>query len=56
MPDKLKLFLETLTDEEADAMWLYLDGDPRAAGDMIELIIESHPNLQAGGINGATTT
>jgi hypothetical protein len=41
MPEFIKEFLEGLTDEQAEAAWLWLDG-----GDMfeaIDAIIDSHP-------------
>jgi hypothetical protein len=41
MPEFIKEFLEGLTDEQAEAAWLWLDG-----GDMFEAvdaILESHP-------------
>ena len=41
MPDKLKLFLETLPPEDYDEFINYLDGDPDAIHDMIALIVSS---------------
>lgn len=39
MPDKLKLFLETLPEDDRDEILRYLDGDPDAVHKMIDLII-----------------
>lgn len=38
MPEYLKAFLQTLTPEQADETWLWFDGDPDAAGKVIEVV------------------
>lgn len=45
MPEILKAFLKNLNDKDAEEVWLYLDGDPRAISDMIEFIVDSHLEL-----------
>lgn len=39
MPEALKKFLESLSAEDAVAIWKYLDENPFAADEMIELIV-----------------
>jgi hypothetical protein len=38
MPEYLKAFLSGLTPEQADEVWLWLDGNPDAVGEMIEVV------------------
>ncbi len=45
MPDKIKLLLEMLPDEEVDEIWLWLDGNPDAIHEMIAVLANSHPNV-----------
>lgn len=45
MNKKLKEFLESLTDEDADEIWEYLDGDRNCREEMTLVLIESHPNI-----------
>lgn len=47
MPEVLKKFLEGLNDTDAEALWDYFDGDPGAIEEMIMVMIEAHPVLQA---------
>jgi hypothetical protein len=42
MPEYLKKFLEGLTDEQADELWLYFDESCDDAA-LIEVLAESHP-------------
>lgn len=45
MNKKLREFLQSLDDKDADDIWDYLDGDRYCRQEMIEVIIESHPQL-----------
>jgi hypothetical protein len=45
MNQKLVEFLQNLTDSEADKVWLWLDGNPDAIGDMIAVLVDAHPNI-----------
>jgi hypothetical protein len=45
MPDKINLFLQTLSDEDADEIWIWLDGNPDCVMEMIEVLLDSHHNL-----------
>lgn len=40
MPDKLNLFLQTLSDEDKEATYKYLDGDPDAVHEMLKLVVK----------------
>jgi hypothetical protein len=40
MPEYLKKFLEQLTKEQKEEVWVYLDGSPDAIDEMIELVGE----------------
>jgi hypothetical protein len=43
IPEYLKEWLKSLTDEQADEMWLFLDGCDNMT--MIDVIMESHPDV-----------
>jgi hypothetical protein len=45
MPVVLRHFLEGVSNTTADAIWLYLDGDPRSRSEMIKVVIGSHPSI-----------
>ena len=45
IPEALQQFLEGVNDSTADAIWLYLDGDPRACSELIEVVVDSHPSI-----------
>jgi len=45
MPKVLETFLKNLNDKDAEEIWLHLDGHPLVISDMIEFIIDSHPEL-----------
>ncbi len=45
MPYSVFRFFEILRDDEADAVSLWLDGEPRAVALMIETIFKTHPVL-----------
>jgi hypothetical protein len=38
MPEYLKAFLSGLTPEQADEVWLWFDGNPDAALEVIEIV------------------
>lgn len=42
MPDKLKLFLETLPYDEAEAIAIWFDSNPDAAWECITLLASTH--------------
>ena len=43
MPEFLKQWLQSLTDEQAEVLWIYLDETRLSECDIIEIICESHP-------------
>jgi hypothetical protein len=45
MPEYLKKFLESLSDQQADELWLYFDGCD--VMEVIEVIMKSHPAVVA---------
>lgn len=45
LPDTLRYGLRYLTDADATAIWEYLDGTPDAIGEMIALILDTHPRI-----------
>ena len=47
MPEELKLFLQNLTTKQADEVWLWLDNQPYAVSEMIEVVVDSHQDLTA---------
>lgn len=42
---KLEAFLRSLSDNEADELWEYLDGNMNCVFDMCDLLLESHPSI-----------
>jgi hypothetical protein len=44
MPETLKEFLASLNTEQADELWLWLDGYPTAVEDMIALLAQQVKN------------
>lgn len=46
MDKSLVDFLKSLSDEKADKIWLWLDGNPSAIEEMIKVISDSHKNLK----------
>jgi hypothetical protein len=44
MPEVLRKFLESLVYPERDQVWDYLDGDPDAIHEMIELVATDTPS------------
>lgn len=49
MPNKLKSFLETLSPEDSQAIWDYLDEVPDAIHEMIALVAPNAPATQNEG-------
>lgn len=47
MPEVLKKFLESLNDNDAKEIWNYLDGWPCVAQDIIEIVVDAHPEIRA---------
>ena len=45
MPKLLKEFLESLSIEDADELWDWLDGEPLAFDDMITVLAVKNPTL-----------
>lgn len=41
VPTKLRECLEALSESEADVVWDWLDGNPRAIEEMIDVIVKS---------------
>jgi hypothetical protein len=54
MNDNLKKFLRYLDDLDADEIWKWLDSNPDAVTIMIEMIVESHPELQEKAVPKST--
>ena len=50
MNDKLFHFLTNLDNQEAANVWKWLDSNPEAIQEMIEVIANSHINLIAGEV------
>jgi len=46
MNDKLFHFLTNLSDQEADAIWEWLDSNPEAVQEIIKVIADSHTDLE----------
>jgi len=44
-PEPLMSFLQKCDNETADAIWLWLDENPGAVSDMIEIVCDSHPEI-----------
>jgi hypothetical protein len=42
MPETLKLWLESLSEEQANDLSNWLDSEPDALSEMLEIIAESH--------------
>ena len=40
------VFAKQLNTEEADTLWLFLDGCPEAPSELIEILFEAHPELE----------
>ena len=45
MPLKFKEFINGLTYEEADELYMFIDGDPHAPGGILDYILDVHPTL-----------
>ena len=45
MPRLLKKFLESLSIEDADKLWDWLDGEPLALEDMVTVLAVKNPML-----------
>ncbi len=48
MPDELKALLEGLADDVASRVCEWLDENPMAPNEMIEVVAKSHPAIQSG--------
>lgn len=46
MNEKLRKFLEGLSDQDADEIWSWLDMEQHVSEEMIKVLCDSHPNLQ----------
>ena len=46
MNEALKMFLEELSDDNADEIWSWLDNEPNVREEMIKIICDSHQHLQ----------
>ena len=46
MNEKLKTCLEGLSNAEAEEIWAWLDENPKAIEEMIEVVVDSHPDLK----------
>jgi len=43
MPEFFKQWLMGLSDEQAEALWLYVDGTVHSENEIINVVCESHP-------------
>lgn len=46
VPEHLKKFLEDLLDDQATEIWDWLDENPSAVHEMVDVIGSSHPNIK----------
>ena len=49
MPKFLKEWLASLTDEQAETLWEYFDGNPMLATDLVMAVVNSHQKLLKEG-------